>query len=146
LAIIDGLVRLEVGNSLGTLTINARRIWMHPPFERPPLCIFNQKERTTDSEIIVVGEIVEEDKREEASEKEGESNSSSKRGVSVISNLTTKIHIRGVGLRVTMANQDNSLSLPIFHRTSKCDVEKNWFMCEAICSVKRISEEATNIT
>jgi hypothetical protein len=49
LAIVDGLVQLQVGNSLGSLTRNVRRRWSYPPFEPPPLCICSQEERTIDN-------------------------------------------------------------------------------------------------
>jgi hypothetical protein len=73
-----------------------------PPFEPPP-CIFNQEERTIDSEVIGVGERVEEDRREERSEEEGEANATSPRGVLVARILNNQqVRSRGVGLRVTM--------------------------------------------
>jgi hypothetical protein len=71
--IVDGLATVQVGNSLGHLTRNVRRIWTYPPFEPPPLHICNQEERTTDSEAIGIGERGEErvegDIGEEMSEK-----------------------------------------------------------------------------
>jgi hypothetical protein len=48
LAIVNGLARLQVGNSLGSLTRNDERRWRNPLFEPPPLHICNQEERTTD--------------------------------------------------------------------------------------------------
>jgi hypothetical protein len=56
LVIVDGLAWLQVGNSLGHLTRNFRRRWNYPPFEPPPFHICNQEERTTDSEVIGIGE------------------------------------------------------------------------------------------
>jgi hypothetical protein len=44
-----------------------------------------------------------------------------------------------------MVNQDSTLRLPMFHEMGKDDVEQHWFMCEAIWSVKRITDEATKI-
>jgi hypothetical protein len=44
-----------------------------------------------------------------------------------------------------MENQDSTLRLPMFHGMGKDDVEQHWFTCEAIWSVKRITDEATKI-
>jgi hypothetical protein len=44
-----------------------------------------------------------------------------------------------------MVNQDTTLRLPMFHGMGKDDAEKHWFMCEAIWSVKRITDEASKI-
>jgi hypothetical protein len=46
LAIVNGLARLQVGISLGSLTKDNERRWRNPLFEPPPLCICNQEERT----------------------------------------------------------------------------------------------------
>jgi hypothetical protein len=48
-----------------------------PFFEPPPLCVFSQEERTTDIEMTRVGDKVEEDRRKERSEEEGETNATS---------------------------------------------------------------------
>jgi hypothetical protein len=93
LVIVYGLTRLHVGNSLGSLTRNARRRWIYPSFEPPPLRICNQEEITTNSEAIGVGEIVKEDRSEEMSEEEGEVNATSPRGISLERSLTTKNQI-----------------------------------------------------
>jgi hypothetical protein len=44
-----------------------------------------------------------------------------------------------------MENHDNTLRLPVFHGMSRDDVEHNWFTCEAIWSMKRITNKALNI-
>jgi hypothetical protein len=44
-----------------------------------------------------------------------------------------------------MENQDTTLRLHVFHGMGKDDVEKHWFTCEAIWSVKRITDEASKI-
>jgi hypothetical protein len=44
-----------------------------------------------------------------------------------------------------MANQDSTLRLPTFHGMGRDDVEQHWFMCEAIWSVKRVTDEASKI-
>jgi hypothetical protein len=44
-----------------------------------------------------------------------------------------------------MVNQDSTLSLPMFHGMGKYDAEQHWFMCEAIWSVKQITEKAAKI-
>jgi hypothetical protein len=116
LVIVDGLAWLQVGNSLGPLTRNVRRRWTYPPFEPPPLHFCNQEERTTYSEVIRVGEGVEEGRREETSEEEGEASATSPRRVSVARSLTTNSQSSGVGQRVMMVNQDSTLRLPMFHK------------------------------
>jgi hypothetical protein len=45
LEIVDGLVWLQVGNSLGHLMRNFRRIWTYPPLYHPP-CAFLIKKKT----------------------------------------------------------------------------------------------------
>jgi hypothetical protein len=60
LAIVGGLAGLRVGKSLDHLTINVEEDGITPPFEPLPLHICNQEERTTNSEAIGIGEIVEE--------------------------------------------------------------------------------------
>jgi hypothetical protein len=136
---------LQVGNSLGHLTRNVRRRWTYPPFEPPPLHICNQEERTTDSEVIGIGERVEGDRREEMSEEEGEVSATSPRRVSVLRILTPNSQIGGISLRLRMVNQDSTLRLPMFHGMGRDDAEQHWFMCEVIWSVKRITDEATKI-
>jgi len=74
LTIVDGIVRLQVDNSLGQLARSFRRRWTDPPFVPPPLHIFNQEETTIDSEDIGVEEIEEEERSEKTSEEEGEVN------------------------------------------------------------------------
>jgi hypothetical protein len=44
-----------------------------------------------------------------------------------------------------MANQDSTLKLPAFHGMGRDDVEQHWFICEAIWSMKRVIDEASNI-
>jgi hypothetical protein len=82
-----------------------------PPFEPPPLHICNQEERTTDSEVIGIGERVEGDRREETSEEEGEVNATSPRRVSMLRTLTPSSQIEGVSSRLKMENQDSTLEV-----------------------------------
>jgi hypothetical protein len=51
-------MQLQVRNYIGPLKRNFIRIWNYPLFEPPPLHVFNQGERTTDSEVVGVGERV----------------------------------------------------------------------------------------
>jgi hypothetical protein len=44
-----------------------------------------------------------------------------------------------------MVNQGTTLRLPISHGMGKDDAEQHWFTCEAICSLKRITDEASKI-
>jgi hypothetical protein len=44
-----------------------------------------------------------------------------------------------------MRNQYTKLRIHVFHGMGKDDVEKHWFTCEAIWSVKRITDEASKI-
>ena len=116
---------LHVENSLGSLTRNDGRRWRYPTFEPPPLSICNQEERTTNSDVIRVGGL-EEGRREEKSEEEGEASATSPIRVSIEIILTTSSQqSSGVGWRVMMVSQDSILRLPVFHRMSKDDVEKH---------------------
>jgi hypothetical protein len=45
LTIMNGLMRLQVGSSLGSLIRDYERRWRNPLFEPPPLRICNQEER-----------------------------------------------------------------------------------------------------
>jgi hypothetical protein len=44
-----------------------------------------------------------------------------------------------------MGNQDSTLRLPVFHGMGRDDVEQHWFTCEAIWSLKRVTDDATKI-
>jgi hypothetical protein len=44
-----------------------------------------------------------------------------------------------------MVNQDSTLRLPTFHGMGRDDAEQHWFTCEAIWSVKRVTDEASKI-
>jgi hypothetical protein len=119
--IVDGLAQLQVGNSMGHLTRNVRRRWNYHPFEPPPLHIFNQEERTTNSEVIGIGERVGGDRRKETSGEEGEVSATSPRSVSVLRTPTTNSQIRGINSRLRMVNQDSTLRLPMSHGMGKDD-------------------------
>jgi hypothetical protein len=136
---------LQVGNSLGYLTRNVRRIWSYPPFEPPPLHICNQEERTIDNEVIGVEERVGEERREATSEEEDKVSATSPRRVSVPRSQTPNSQFRGNSSRLRMVNQDSTLRLPMFHGMGRDDAEKHWFTCEVIWSVKRITDEASKI-
>ena len=112
-----------------------------PLFEPPLLWMFNQEEITIDNEMIGVGDRVWEI-REEA----GEANTTLPRDVLVASILATNNQIRGFGLRATMENQNRTLKLPLFREMWKDDGKQHWFMCKAICYVKRIIDEEKKIT
>jgi hypothetical protein len=64
---VDGLAQLQVGNSLGSLKRNVGRRWSYPPFEPPPLSIWNQEERTTKRVVIRVEARAGEERREDVS-------------------------------------------------------------------------------
>jgi hypothetical protein len=95
--------------------------------------------------VIAVGEKGEEYRRKEMSEEKGEVCATSPIIVLVVSILTTNNQIKEVGLRVTMANQDTTLRLPMFHGIGMDDKEQHWFTCKEIWYVKRIIDKATNI-
>jgi hypothetical protein len=68
LMIVNVLMWLQIGISLGYLTEDDERIWRNPLFKPPPLCIFNQEERTIENaEIRVEEERVAEGRREDMS-------------------------------------------------------------------------------
>jgi hypothetical protein len=102
------------------------------PFVPPPFCIFNKQEITIDNEVIEVGEGVEAEIREEMSEEEGETSATSPRRVSVARILTTNNHISGLGWKVTLENQDNTLRLLMFHGMGKDVAKQHWFPWEEI--------------
>jgi hypothetical protein len=66
------------------------------------------------------------------SEEEGEASATSPRRLLVARILTINNQSSGVGLRVTMVNQDNTLRIPMFLGMGKDDVEQHWFTCKAI--------------
>jgi hypothetical protein len=103
-----------------------------PSFEPSPLRIFNQEERTTNSEMIGIRERVEGDTIEYTIEEEGEVNATSPRRVWILRTLTPNSQIGVVSLSMWMVNQDSTLRLPMFHGMGKDDVEQHWFTCEAI--------------
>jgi hypothetical protein len=72
LEIVDGLGQLQACNSLGHFTRNFRRRWTYPLFVPPPFRVFNQEEKTTNSEAIGLEERKKEDRSEETNEEEGE--------------------------------------------------------------------------
>jgi hypothetical protein len=45
-----------------------------------------------------------------------------------------------------MTNQDTKPRLPMFHGMGNDDAKKHWFMCEDICSMKRIMDRALKIS
>jgi hypothetical protein len=51
----------------------------------------------------------------------------------------------GHSTRSSMVNQDTTLRLHVFHGTGRDDAEQHWFTCEAICSMKRVMDEAYKI-
>jgi hypothetical protein len=95
--IVDGLTWLHIGNYLGPLRRNVQRRWTYPTFEPPPLHICYQEERIAYSKVVGVGEGVEEERRDEMSEEEGEFNATSPRRVLIARSLTTRNLIRGIG-------------------------------------------------
>jgi hypothetical protein len=52
-------VWLKIGSSFGSITKEDEIVWRNPLFEPPPLCIFNQEERTKE-ESVEVREVEEE--------------------------------------------------------------------------------------
>jgi hypothetical protein len=148
LEIVNGIARLQVGISLGSLTEDNERRWRNPLFEPPPLHICNQEERNEESvEIGVEEERVEERRREDTSEEEVKVNNTSQGRVSVSVSIspTTSGQSGGHNTRLSMENQDTTLRLPMFHGMGRDDAEQHWFTCEAIWSVKRITDEASKI-
>jgi hypothetical protein len=127
---------------LGPLTRNFRRRWSYPPFVPPPLCIFNQEEHTTDSEEVEVEEREEEERSDDTSEGEGEVNNTLPQAIVVWKDPDNSSQKSGTNLGPKMANQDSTLRFPMFHGMGKDDVEQHWFTCEAIWSVKRVTDEA----
>jgi hypothetical protein len=45
-----------------------------------------------------------------------------------------------------MENQNTTPRLPMFHGMGRDNVEQNWFTCEAIWFVKRVTDEESKIT
>ena len=41
---------------------------------------------------------------------------------------------------------DSTLKLPIFYRTSKDDIKQHWFTCEEIQAVKQTSNDVAKVT
>jgi hypothetical protein len=79
------------------------------------------------------------------SEEEDEVSATSLGRVSIPRSPTPNSQFRGHSSRLRMENQDSTLRLPVFHGTCRDDAEKHWFTCEAIWSVKRITDEASKI-
>jgi hypothetical protein len=73
-----------------------------------------------------------------------EVNNTSQGGTSV-STTTSSSQSRRQGVRTSMVNQDSTLRLPTFHGMGRDDAEQHWFTCEAIWSVKRVTDEASKI-
>jgi hypothetical protein len=112
----------------------------HPP------CIFNQEENTTDSEEIGVEEREEEERSDETSEEEGEVNNTLPQAIVVWKDPANSSQKRGTSSSSKMENQDSTLRFPMFHGMGKDDAEKHWFTCEAIWSVKRVTDDVAKIT
>jgi hypothetical protein len=126
---------------LGHLTRSFRRRWTYPPFVPPPLHIFNQEENTTDSEEIGVKEREEEERSDETSEEEGEVNNTLPQAIVVWKDPANNSQRRGTSSSSKMVNQDSTLRFPMFHGMGKDDAEQHWFTCEAIWSVKRVTDD-----
>jgi hypothetical protein len=78
-------------------------------------------------------------------EQEDEVNATSLVTISTLIFPTPSSQVGGHSLRLKMENQDSTLRLPMFHLMGINDVEKNWFTCESIRSMKRITKEETKI-
>jgi hypothetical protein len=117
-----------------------------PPLCTTPLCIFNQEENTAVSEEIGVEEREEEERSDETSEEEGEVNNTLPQTIVVWKDPTNSSQKGGTSSSSKMENQDSTLRFLVFHGMGKDDAEKHWFTCEAIWSVKRVTDDATKIT
>jgi hypothetical protein len=143
LAIVNGIILLYIGISLGFPIEDNERKWRNALFEPPPLFICNQEERNEES----VEKGVEERRREDMSVEEIKVSNTSL-GIFLVSisiSPTTSGQSGGCITRFSMENQDTNLRLPMFHGTGRDDENQHWFMCEAIYSVKRIIDEASKI-
>jgi hypothetical protein len=80
------------------------------------------------------------------SEEEVKVSNTSQGRASITVSLTTSSQLGGHNARLKMVNQDTTPRLPVFHETSKDDAQQHWFTCEAIWSVKWITNEASKIT
>jgi hypothetical protein len=79
------------------------------------------------------------------SEEEGEVNNTLPQAIVVWKSQGPRSNRRGTISSLNMVNQENTLRLLVFHEMGKDDVEKHWFNCEAIWSIKIIRDEATKI-
>jgi len=94
--------------------------------------------------VIGVETRVGQERREVTSEVD-EVSTTSLRIISILRSPTPSSQSKGHSSRLRMVNRDSTLRLPVFHGTDKDDVEQYWFTCEAIWSVKRITNEASKI-
>jgi hypothetical protein len=63
----------------------------------------------------------------------------------VLRNLTPNSQSGGSSSHLKMVNQDSTLRLHVFNAIGRDNVEQHWFTCEAIWSMKRITNETTKI-
>jgi hypothetical protein len=64
---------------------------------------------------------------------------------SLVSVASSSSHSGRHNSRSSMANHDSTLRILAFHGTRRDDAEKHWFMCEAIWSMKRVTNKASEI-
>jgi hypothetical protein len=141
LVIIRRIAWNEIEISFGSITKEDEIEWRKPLFEPLPLCIFNQEERT-EEESVEVREVEEEISivREGEDKSGGEVEVSERSLVPVVGSNSQS---RRPCSRSNMANQDSTLKLVAFYVMGRDDAKQHWFTCEAIWSIKIVTNKAS---